>query len=77
MKMQDSDGGVYSGIDARHSDTFVAPDEDNDEYFIEDKTCRAALRFTAVTALAADCFRGVDMSYAKKLRNAAEKAGCG
>lgn len=74
MKMQDSDGGVYSGIDARHSDTFVAPDEDNDEYFIEDKTCRAALRFTAVTALAADCFRGVDMSYAKKLRNAAEKS---
>lgn len=75
LKMQDSDGGVFSCVDSNHGDidSFLSPEDDSDEYFLEDKSCAAALRFTAVTALAAKYFGKTDKKYAEKIRKASER----
>ncbi len=74
MKMQDSSGGVYECIYSGTSGIMSSPDDDFSSYFLGAKTCRAALVFTAVTALASKCFAGKDDAYSAKLRRAAENS---
>ncbi|MBQ7784012.1 MAG: glycoside hydrolase family 9 protein [Oscillospiraceae bacterium] len=72
LKMQDNDGSVFSGCTYEHGSDVFSPDNDSGEYYLDWKNCISALRFTAVTALAADFFKNTDRVYSEKLRKAAE-----
>lgn len=74
LKMQDSDGGIFSAVSALHGDDFISPEDDANEYYLDEKTCGAALRFTAVTALAAGYFADSDREYSKRLKRASAKS---
>ncbi|MGN1103131.1 MAG: glycoside hydrolase family 9 protein, partial [Huintestinicola sp.] len=71
LKMQDKDGSVYNGISVCGTD-MASPEEDNGAYFFSDKSCSAALLFTAAAALGANYFAETDTAFSKKLRHAAE-----
>lgn len=74
LKMQDNDGGVFESVmSVVNIDVPTAPDEDETNYKLGDKTCLAALRFTATAALASNYFSKSDPKLSKILRNAAEK----
>ncbi len=73
LKMQDRDGGVFSGVTTPHGEGFYSPEDDANEYFLEERSCAAALRFTTVTAHAAEYFGKRDCEYSKRLRKAAER----
>lgn len=70
LKMQDTDGGVFAGVCAATPSASAAPDEDEAQYTLAEKTCTAALCFTAVTALAASYFGSFDREYSCKLKRA-------
>ncbi len=74
FKMQDSDGGIFSGIVEDDHFDMSHPNDDVTEYYLGKKSISAALRFTAAAALAAQYFSKSDTDYYKKLRKAAEKS---
>lgn len=74
LKMQAEDGGVYRKVGTLQGGDFTAPDEDDEEYFIFGKSCRASVRFTAAAAMAAEYFAEDDPMLSRKLRSAAEKS---
>ena len=55
LKMQDKDGSIYNGISVCGTD-MASPEEDNGAYFFSDKSCSAALLFTAGFAHVASGF---------------------
>ncbi len=69
MKMQDDDGGVFeNAAPFRKPLAFAArPEEDMDRQCLGEKTCLAALRFTAVCALGSRVFSEYDKLFAYKL----------
>ncbi|MGN1090404.1 MAG: glycoside hydrolase family 9 protein [Huintestinicola sp.] len=74
LRMQDSDGGVFSSIYSGMETPLTAPEEDSGKYFLGGKTCSAALRSAAVLALASGYFEGCDDEYSHLLRSAAERS---
>lgn len=74
LKMQDSDGGVFSDIHAKTKFTNGSPEEDTDIRLIGEKSCLACLRFASVTALAARTFERSDKAYSHRLSSAAQMA---
>lgn len=74
LSMQDTDGGVFEGVYALKKITNGPRIDDPDDYFLGEKLCSAALKFTAVTALGAGFFKDIDRRFSAELRCAAEKA---
>lgn len=74
IKMQRSDGSVYDRIYTENETGSVVPEEDECEYYAGERTCIAALRFTAAAALGAQCFSDTDKAYSLRLAKAAEQS---
>ncbi|MDR0987268.1 MAG: glycoside hydrolase family 9 protein [Ruminococcus sp.] len=74
LKMQDSDGGVFSGIETEKQIDICYPEEDNAAYELIGKTVYSTVAFAGVTALASWLFRKSDEGFSEKLRDAAVRA---
>jgi endoglucanase len=74
LKMQDSDGGVFTGIVPNEMPDIVPPDEDRAGYLLQGKSVYSTLAFAGITALASWLFRQSDEKFSEKLKQAAIKA---
>jgi endoglucanase len=74
IKMQDSDGGVFSGIKTREQTDIVSPDADEANYELMKKSAFSTIAFAGVAALSSWLFRQSDEKFSEKLKDAAIRA---
>lgn len=74
FKMQDSSGGVYHKVTCADFPGYVMPEEERDRLIICPLSRTADGSFAAVMAMAYDCFKKIDMGFARKCLFSAEKA---
>ena len=74
LKMQRNDGGVYHKVSCATFPGFVMPEEETDELIVTPVSTPATADFAASMALAYECYKDVDSSFANKCLAAAEKA---
>ena len=74
LKMQRNDGGVYHKVSCATFPGFVMPEEEKDELIVTPVSTPATADFAASMALAYECYKNVDSSFANKCLAAAEKA---
>lgn len=74
ISMQESSGGVFSGVNALKKFTTGLREDDPDEYYLGELQCRTTLRTAAVAAAGAVFFKERDKKFSNALRCCAEKA---
>jgi endoglucanase len=74
LKMQDSDGGVFAGIETHEQTDIVLPDADPAKYELMGKSVYSTIAFAGVAAPSSWLFRQSDEKFSEKLKQAAIRA---
>lgn len=74
LKMQREDGGVYHKVSTLRFGGFIPPERETSERYLAGVSTTATANVAAVTAKAARAFQKYEPEYARRLREAAERA---